>query len=92
VVPEALLMGCANHLHQIDATKKRWARQRGAGLKDTPTWDDLDSLFRNGPPKCPGGGTYTIGAVGELPECSIAEHNEYFKAHLEAEPAPAATK
>jgi len=36
-------------------------------------------------PVCPGGGTYTIGPVGELPQCSIPGHNEYFKAHLEAD-------
>ena len=79
-------MTCANNLNQIDNAKKRWVEQSGAALTATPTEQDLDPWFRRGMPKCPGGGTYTIGAVSELPSCSIAGHNEFFRSHLAPPP------
>jgi hypothetical protein len=79
-------LGCANSLMRIDAAKKRWAEQSNAALTATPTADDLDPYFRHGMPLCPGHGTYTIGVVSELPKCSIAAHNEYFKGNLTPPP------
>ena len=80
--PNAPAIGCANHLRGIDKVKKQWAEEHGAGLNDTPTEADLEPYFRHGMLKCPEGGTYTIGKVGDLPQCSIAAHNDYFKEHL----------
>jgi|GEM_PF-2254126 len=77
---------CVNTLAHIDAAKKKWAEQSNAALTATPTEDDLASYLRHGIPKCLGGGTYTIGAVSELPKCSIAAHNEYFSSHLAPPP------
>jgi hypothetical protein len=79
-------LGCANSLRHIDDAKKSWAEKSGAALTATPTEDDLLPYFRKGMPRCPGGGTYTIGTVSELPKCSIAAHNEYFSAHLAPPP------
>jgi hypothetical protein len=79
-------IGCANSLFHIDAAKKTWAEKHNAALTDTPTADDLDPFFRHGMPVCPKGGTYTIGTVSELPKCSIAAHNDYFRAQVA--PAP----
>jgi hypothetical protein len=40
-----------------------------------PTAQDLSPYFKDGIfPVCPSGGTYTIGAVGEQPTCSIPGH------------------
>jgi hypothetical protein len=74
-------VACAGRLNGFVIVKKRWAQDHSAALTDTPTLDDLAPYFRRGLRECPEGGTYTIGAVGELPQCSIAAHNEYFKAH-----------
>jgi predicted small lipoprotein YifL len=82
-------IGCANCLAHIDAAKKSWAEQHNAALTDTPTADDLDPYFRHGMPVCPKNGTYTIGTVADLPQCSIAAHNDYFRSHLAAPPAQA---
>jgi hypothetical protein len=71
-------MGCANALRTIAKAKERWAQQSGANSNSAPTWDDLDQYFRPQRPHCPSGGTYTIGAVGESPKCSIASHNQYY--------------
>ena len=86
--PEAdpATVACASHMLRIDRAKKNWAVKQGADTNATPTEDELNTLFRHGMPTCPGGGAYIIGAVGELPQCSIAAHNEYFKAHLNPEP------
>jgi hypothetical protein len=80
-------IACAANLEHIDTAKKSWARKQGSSATDAPTADDLDPFFRRGMPKCPSGGTYTIGPVGEMPQCSIAAHNDYFKAHP-PEPPP----
>jgi hypothetical protein len=79
-------LGCANGMAHIDAAKKSWAEKTGAAVTATPTADDLDPYFRHGMPKCPGGGTYTLGAVSELPSCSVAAHNDYFRSHLAPPP------
>jgi hypothetical protein len=79
-VDEAAI-SCASSLRHIADAKIGWAKKNGTGTNDTPTADDLDPFFRHGFPVCPSGGTYAIGKVGELPQCSIAAHNEYYKAH-----------
>ncbi|MEI9962383.1 MAG: hypothetical protein WDM76_14975 [Limisphaerales bacterium] len=40
-----------------------------------PTAQDLLPYFKDGVfPACPSGGAYTIGAVGDVPICSIPGH------------------
>ena len=67
------LNACINNLRQIDAAKQQWALEKGKKATDTPTKEDLLPYLR-GWPVCPQGGTYTIGAVGEPPTCSIPNH------------------
>jgi len=66
---------CINNLRQIDAAKNQWALEKQKTTGDMPTADDIKVyLMHNRLPVCPAGGTYTIGAVGEPPTCSIAGH------------------
>src|SRR5471030_520731 len=68
---------CINNLRQLDAAKNEWALEKGKKTGDVPTEEDLKPYIRlsNGQlPKCPAGGTYTIGALGEPPTCSIPSH------------------
>jgi hypothetical protein len=68
---------CINNLRQIDAAKNEWALEKSKKNGDVCTADDLKPYIRlvNGElPKCPQGGTYTIGPVGEKPTCSIPGH------------------
>jgi hypothetical protein len=67
---------CLNNLRQIDAAKQQWALENSKKSTDVPTQKDLlPYLGRNGQfPRCPQGGTYTIGSVGESPRCSVAGH------------------
>ncbi len=66
---------CINNLRQIDAAKQQWALEKNKTATDVPTADDiLPYLINSRLPTCPAGGTYTIGAVGEKPTCSIPNH------------------
>jgi hypothetical protein len=67
---------CIANLKQLRGAKDTWALERGKTSDDVPT--DLDLFGTNGyihdKPKCPQGGTYTIGKVADWPRCTIAEH------------------
>jgi hypothetical protein len=69
---------CINNLRQIDAAKNEFALEKGKKIGDPVTEADIKPYIKldaNGNlPKCPSGGKYTIGKVGENPTCSIAGH------------------
>ncbi len=66
---------CINNLRMIDAAKQQWALEKNKAATDVPVESDLTPyLMNNKMPVCPQGGTYTIGAVGEKPTCSIPGH------------------
>jgi hypothetical protein len=66
---------CINNLRQIDAAKNEWALENRKTNGDVCTEGDIKPLIHpsaNGKPlKCPSGGKYTIGKVGEPPTCSL---------------------
>ena len=69
---------CINQLHVISLAKKKWAsiNHKTSG---PVTWNDIVPYLRGDPKntnvfKCPEGGVYTIGNVGELPTCSVKGH------------------
>jgi outer membrane lipoprotein-sorting protein len=66
---------CINNLRQIDAAKNEWALEKGKANGTLVTEADITPYIMGGVlPKCPAGGTYTIGKVGEKPTCSIPGH------------------
>ena len=66
---------CVNNLRMIDSAKHMWQLEKNKSATDVPTIDDLLPYFSDHKmPVCPAGGTYTIGAVGEKPTCSIPGH------------------
>ena len=66
---------CINNLRQIDAAKQQWALINNKTDEAVPTAPDLLPYFKgNVFPVCPGGGTYTINAVGLPPTCSVSGH------------------
>lgn len=75
---------CIATLRRIDSAKQQWALEMGKQAADTPIWKDLlpylgrAATGESAPdaelPKCPSGGDYTIGTVGEKPKCTIAGH------------------
>jgi hypothetical protein len=62
---------CFNQLKQIDGLKELWATLDKRADGDTPSESQLGAYFKDGMPGCPGGGVYTIGAVGNQASCSI---------------------
>jgi hypothetical protein len=67
---------CISNLRQIEAAKEEWAQEKGitngaiiVSENDITPYIPLDS--RGTIPKCPSGGTYTIGRLNELPTCSL---------------------
>jgi hypothetical protein len=66
---------CINNLRMIEAAKQQWALENNKTAGAIPTAQDIAPYIKldaNGNiPGCPSGGTYTIGAVGESPSCSI---------------------
>jgi hypothetical protein len=76
---------CINNLRVIDAAKNEWALVNNKTTNDTPTWEDIRRYVQDEErakpylkltpesdfPKCPSGGTYTIGKIGEPPTCSL---------------------
>ncbi len=64
---------CINNLRQLDGAKNQWALEKGKTTGAVPTKEDLLPYLRIWP-VCPQGGTYTIGPVGENPQCSIPGH------------------
>jgi len=70
---------CRRNLADIDQAKRIWADKLGKSTNETPTWTDLrpyleqeeSRSWKDGLPKCPKSGNYTIGRLDELPKCSI---------------------
>jgi hypothetical protein len=63
---------CVNHLRQIEAAKAHWAQDNSQTTNDSPSWDAIRPyLGRDEVPRCPDGGRYVLGRVGELPRCSL---------------------
>jgi hypothetical protein len=69
---------CINNLRLIDSAKQQWALEHNKKNSDVPTEADIRPYMgrtaEGEMPKCPEGGVYIIGAVGEKPRCSIPGH------------------
>ncbi len=64
---------CVNHLRQIAGAKETWAIENHKMTNDPVSRNDIKPyLSHEEVPKCPDGGTYIIGRVGEPPRCSLA--------------------
>ena len=68
---------CINNLRMIDAAKQSWALEKKQTLEDAPTAEALSPYLgrRNfNTLRCPAGGSYSINKVGELPSCTVPNH------------------
>ncbi|HEY5042869.1 MAG TPA: hypothetical protein VIK53_12795 [Verrucomicrobiae bacterium] len=66
---------CIHNLRLIDDAKQQWAADNDKPGPAVPTVKDLLPYFTdNAFPVCPGGGTYSINRVDEVPTCSIPGH------------------
>jgi len=65
---------CINNLRQIDGAKEQWALENKKNQGDAVTTSEVDAYIKGGAPECPSSGTYTSGAVGTDPVCTVALH------------------
>ena len=66
---------CINNLRQIDAAKQQWALENNKTADAIPAATDIAPYLKDKTlPTCPGGGTYTVSAVNQVPTCSIPGH------------------
>jgi hypothetical protein len=67
---------CEGNLKQIEGAKAAWGTEHSKTTNDIPTDADLfgeESYIRERL-RCPSGGTYVLGRVGEKPSCSFPGH------------------
>lgn len=64
---------CIANLKQVDGAKATWALEAKKVNADIPASGDLygSTAYIRDEPTCPGGGTYTPGAVSAKPLCSL---------------------
>ena len=67
---DAQKTACHAQLKQIDGSKEMWATQEKRADGDTPSEAQIGEYISDGMPSCPGGGTYTLGAVGQKATCT----------------------
>jgi hypothetical protein len=65
---------CLNNLRQLDGAKQQWALENRKTVTDIPTEKEVSVYLKDGIPKCPAGGTYTLLALDSAPTCSVAGH------------------
>ena len=69
---------CINNMRQITAAVNEWAletgQQSGSTVLNTELTPYIQLNSNSSIPPCPAGGTYTLGAVGNLPQvtCSLS--------------------
>jgi len=69
---DAQKTACHAQLQSIDGFKEMWATQEKRSDSDTPNETQLGAYFKGEiMPTCPGGGSYSIGAVTAGATCSI---------------------
>jgi prepilin-type N-terminal cleavage/methylation domain-containing protein len=64
---------CVNNLRLLDAAKEQWALETNAAPDAAVVEANITPYLKgNAMPICPGNGTYTIGAMDEVPTCSLS--------------------
>ena len=65
---------CINNLRQLDGAKQQWALEAKKNPNATPSEREIAPYLKDGIPKCPAGGVYTLKTVDSVPTCSVAGH------------------
>ena len=78
---------CINNLRQIESAIQQVAIDKGLHVGDTVNYpDDITPYIRLnsnlGIPGCPAGGTYSLNAVGSIPQALCSLGNTVTPAHL----------
>lgn len=73
---DAQRAACIQNLHTIEGAKEVWALDNRKGGNDGPQPTELYGADKpiKSEPKCPSGGTYTIGSMDSKPTCTYSDH------------------
>src|SRR2546423_1589515 len=62
---------CMNNLRQFDGAKQQWALETGHTNGIPVSLEELAPYVTKNAFRCPAGGSYTCGPIGEDPVCSF---------------------
>jgi hypothetical protein len=71
---------CRENLRMIESAKRAVAEREGKSVGEVSWSAVLKEMNLTDPPKCPSGGEYTLGNIGETPRCSIGANDTIDKA------------
>ena len=66
--------GCRSNLFTIQGAIAQWALEKRKADDAEVTLEDLAKYFRDGIPRCPSGGEYSLSTVAEKPRCNVPGH------------------
>jgi hypothetical protein len=68
---------CFPRLWQIDEAKQQFALENKLSLGDSVDEAAVSAYIKGGFQKCPQGGRYTLGKIGEPPRCDFPLHAKF---------------
>jgi hypothetical protein len=76
VTPELFqnYQACVNNLRMVDGAKQQWALENNKPETAVPAVAALEPYLKDGMPKCPQKGVYTINSVALAPTCTVPGH------------------
>ena len=70
----AQVNACKANLRTLEFAIQQWALEKRKRDDSEVTLEDLESYMKDGIPRCPSGGEYTLGTVEEKPMCNVGGH------------------
>jgi prepilin-type N-terminal cleavage/methylation domain-containing protein len=70
----AQITACKSNLRAIEGAIVQWSVEKRKSDDSEVSLEDLESYMRDGIPRCPSGGEYTLGTVEEKPTCNVSGH------------------
>ena len=84
----AQVNACKANLRTLEFAIQQWALEKRKRDDSEVSLEDLESYMKDGIPRCPSGGEYTLGTVEEKPTCNVKGHTLVEKVILQADPIP----
>ena len=70
----AQVNACKSNLRTIEFAIQQWALEKRKRDDSEVSLEDLESYMKDGIPRCPSGGEYTLTTVEEKPTCNVGGH------------------
>ena len=70
----AQVNACKANLRTLEFAIQQWALEKRTRDDSEVSLEDLESYMKDGIPRCPSGGEYTLTTVEEKPTCNVGGH------------------